>query len=222
MELKSPSEFYRSGTQGLAWGLRPRPPRRLTHAGARPRGHLPSDHAMRRDSHDHPLLAFPSPSGFHPLDPTRTSRCTPPLLGFLPLQRLRGAESTSLAPAGPIPPATFRPQGSRPLDGFLLHPPVPRLSAEKRSCGSPSRGFPPRTGPEARRSRVPLLAFLPRPGLSSPRTKRTAGASATFLGSPSLTPFTAYRVLLCPRVRAVRANRLSPLVGRSPPGLSPP
>lgn len=68
----------------------------------------------------------------------------------------------------------------------------------------------------------PLLAFLPRPGLSSPRTKRTAGASATFLGSPSLTPFTAYRVLLCPKVRAVRANRLSPLVGRSPPGLSPP
>jgi len=70
--------------------------------------------------------------------------------------------------------------------------------------------------------RFPLLAFLPRPGLSSPRKKRTAGASATFLGSPSLTPFTAYRVLLRPRVRAVRANRLSPLVGRSPPGLSPP
>jgi len=48
--------------------------------------------------------------GLYPLDPPRTSRCAAPLLGLVPLQCIRGAESTLLLPGGPIRPTTFRPQ----------------------------------------------------------------------------------------------------------------
>ena len=170
-----------------------------------------------------PLLAFLSPSGSDSLDPPRASRRPAPLLGFGPLQRIRGAESTSLASAGPIRPTTFRPQGSRPLDGLLLHPPCPCLSTRASLLGFSLQGLPLSNRPgSSSLLRIPLVAFFPWSGLSPSRTERTGGAYAVTRPGHRATPFIAYRVLLRSRVRSVRAYRLGWLAGRSPPGLAPP
>jgi len=157
-------------------GLRPRPPHRSP-SRARSRGHpsraTPHDVTRTAD----PLLAFPSPTGSDSLDSPRASRRTAPLVGFGPLQRFQRAESTSLASAGPNRPTTFRPQGSRPLDGLLLHPPCPRLSARASLLGFSLQGFPLSNRPASSSLTGPLMAFLPRSGPSPSRTERTGGAS---------------------------------------------
>jgi len=153
-----------------------------------------------------PLLAFLSPSGSDSLDPPRASRRTAPLLGFGPLQRIRGAESTLLLSAGPIRPTTFRPQGSSPLDGLLLHPPCLRLSTRAVLLGFSLQGFPLSNRP--RSSSLPgFPSWRSSPGLAPLRLEqRGPGAHMRrTVRSPS-TPFVAYRVLLRPRVRAVRAH----------------
>jgi len=205
LELRSPSESSRSEKRGLARAS-PSSAAPFTHAGLG----LADTHSLATPCDAtrtaDPLLAFPSPTGFDPLDSPRASRRPAPLLGFGPLQRIRGAESTLLLPAGPIQPTTFRPQGSSPLDGLLLHPPCPSLSAGRRSWGSPFRGFPSRTDLSARRCQDPLLAFFPGSGPSLPRTERTKGAWSVSLETPPPHHFVAYRVFYRSRVRSVRVT----------------
>jgi len=175
VEPRSPSEFCRPEKRGLAWGFV------LVRRTVHPRGLGLADIHSRATPHDvtrtaDPLLAFPSPAGSDSPDSPRASRRTAPLLGFGPLQRFRGAESTSLLSAGPNRPTTFRPQGSRPLDGLLLHPPCPRLSARASLLGFSLQGFPLSNRPLSSSLTGPLLAFLPRSGRSPSRTERTGGA----------------------------------------------
>jgi hypothetical protein len=155
----------------------------LAHAGARLRGSCLTDHAVRRDSYDDPLLAFHSPTGCYPLDLLHASRRPAPLLGFVPLQRIRGAESTLLLPTGPTRPATFRPQGFAP-SRRLTPPPTFRTFRRGNARGVlPTGVSPPEQARQLVASRFPLMAFFLRLGLPPSRKERTWGARSDFLES---------------------------------------
>jgi hypothetical protein len=155
----------------------------LTHAGVRLRGSCLTDHAARRDSYDDPLLAFHSPTGCYPLDLLHASRRPAPLLGFVPLQRIRGAESTLLLPTDPTRPATFRPQGFAPSRRL---PPPPTFRTFRRGNARgvlPTGVSPPEQAHQLVASRFPLMAFFLRLGLPPSRKERTWGARSDFLES---------------------------------------
>lgn len=155
----------------------------MAHAGARLRGSCLTYHAVRRDSYDDPLLAFHSPTGCYPLDLLHASRRPAPLLGFVPLQRMRGAESTLLLPTDPTRPATFRPQGFAPSRRF---PPPPTFRTFRRGNARgvlPTGVSPPEQARQLVASRFPLLALVLRLGLPPPRKERTWGARSDFLES---------------------------------------
>lgn len=155
----------------------------MAHAGARLRGSCLTYHAVRRDSYDDPLLAFHSPTGCYPLDLLHASRRPAPLLGFVPLQRIRGAESTLLLPTDPTRPATFRPQGFAP-SRRLPPPPTFRTFQRGNARGVlPTGVSPPEQARQLVASRFPLMAFVLRLGLSPPRKERTWGARSDFLES---------------------------------------
>ena len=141
--------------------LRPHPSRHLLTQELRPHGHPLSNHAVRRDSYDHPLLAFLSPSGCYPLDLPHTSRCPAPLLGFVPLQRIRGAESTWLPSTGPNRSTTFRPQGFAPSRRLAPPPTFLRLSAKVTLVRFSLQGFPLSNRPRNLHPRVSPLGVSP-------------------------------------------------------------
>lgn len=123
-------------------GLRPRPPHRLPTRGLG----LTDIHSSTTpcDASRTTILSWRSALLQGLTHSTRRAALTARHLswGLVPLQRNRGAESTSLLSAGPIRPTTFRPQGSSPLDGLLLHPPCPRLPARASLVGFSLQGFP--------------------------------------------------------------------------------
>lgn len=128
-------------------------------------------------------MAFRSPSGLDPLDSPRTSRCPAPLLGFCPLQRIRGAESTLLPLSGPNRPATFRPQGFAP-SRRLTPPPTFRTFRRGNARGVlPTGVSPPEQAHQLVAGRFPLMAFVLRLGLPPSRKERTWGARSDFLES---------------------------------------
>jgi len=150
-------------------------------------------------------LAFLPPSGCDPLDLPHTSRCPAPLLGFVPLQRIRGAESTWLPSTGPNRPTTFRPQGFAPSRRLPPPPTFLHLSAKVTLVRFSLQGFPPSNRPRAHAPRIPLLAFLPRLGLSPPRTERIGGAWSVSLGQ--FTDYAFYRLQgLAPFESPLRAS----------------
>lgn len=163
----------------------------IAHAGARSRGHPLHNHAARRDSYDNPLLAFRSPTGFDPLDPPHSSHCTAPLLGFGSPSAQPGG-GVYVASVGRAHPANYVPStGFEPSRRFAPPPTLPTPSGPGFARGVLPSGVSPLG--QARKlvaSRIPLLAFLPRFGLSPPRTERTGGAYAVSLGQ-----FTALRLL---------------------------
>jgi len=140
----------------------------LSHAGVRPQRTGPDFHAVRRDSNDHPLFGFRSPTGCDPLVPPHVSRRPATLLGFSPLQRLSVGGVYVVYACGPI----------RWLRSVL------RVRALSTACSSTHlatsfdaaalvglslQGFPLPNRPSSLRSRVALLTLLPRLALSPPR-----------------------------------------------------
>jgi len=93
---------------------------------------------------------------------------------------------------GPNRPTTFRPQGFTPSRRLPPPPTFLHLSAKVTLVRFSLQGFPHSNRPRSSHSRVPLLAFLPRLGLSLPRTESIGGAWAAFLGQ--LTARTFYRL----------------------------
>lgn len=75
----------------------------------------------------------------------------------------------------PIWPTTFRPQGSRPLDGLLLHPPRHAFPRSNTPGVVPTGVHSSRTGPPASAGGIPLMAFLPQPARSRPRNRENWG-----------------------------------------------
>jgi hypothetical protein len=169
VELGSRTEFCK--TSGCVTRLGASSPTLMpfAHAGVRLQSTGPSIPAVRRDSHDHPLLGFRSPSGFDPLVSPRASRRPAPLLGFVPLQRMSVGGVYVASACGPI----RRLRSVRRVSTLstvcssthLAH----AFRRKQHSWGSPFRGFPSRTGPQACRSQVAFLALFPRPALSPPR-----------------------------------------------------
>ena len=182
VELGSPSEYFEQMSLRLARGFVAVRPVVGSRGSSTPRPTL-IHHAARRDPYDDPLLAFHSPTGCYPLDLPRASRRTAPLLGFLPLQRMRGAESTSLLPTGPTRPATFRPRGFAP-SRRLAPPPTFRTFRRGNARGVlPTGVSPPGQAHQLVAGRIPLVAFLLRLGLPPPRKERTWGAGPDSLES---------------------------------------
>jgi len=220
VEFRSPSEYFELSELVTRLGLRHFPPCRWLTRELDFADPVSPNHAARRDSYDDPLLAFQSPTGCYPLDLPRASRRTAPLLGFLPLQRIRGVESTSLLPTGPTRPATFRPQGFAPSRRL---PPPPTFRTFRRGNARgvlPSGASPPGQAHQLVAGRFPLMAFFLRLGLSPPRKERTWGAEPDFLESRPYPTF--YRLQgVAPSESPCRAGtRLSFPAGRSPLGLS--
>jgi hypothetical protein len=134
---------------------------RLSHAGVRLQGARPTVPAVRRDSHDHPLFGFRSPTGFDPLAVPHVSRHPAPLLGFPPLQRLSVGGVYVTSACGPIRRLRSVRRVST-LSTVCSSPHLARTFRRKQhSWGSPFRGFPSRAGPRARRSRVCPLGVVP-------------------------------------------------------------
>jgi hypothetical protein len=140
----------------------------LSHAGVRPQRTGPDFLAVRRDSNDHPLFGFRSPTGYDPLVPPHVSRRPATLLGFVPLQRISVGGVYVVSACGPI----------RRLRS------VRRVRALSTVCSSTHlatpfdvaalvglslQGFPLPNRPSNLRSRVALLTLLPRLALSPPR-----------------------------------------------------
>jgi len=205
VELWSRAEFYKTTGCVTRWGFVTDP-----HA-VRPRGGSTSGYslaipAMRRDSHDHPLVGFRSPSGYCPLVPPNVSRRRHLSWGLCPYSAYRWEESTLLPPAVSRSADYGPSSGFEPSRRFTPPPTSPRLSTQQHSWGSPYRVFPSRTGPRARRSQITLVALFPRPALSPPRKERTGGAKTACLGAFRLHLLVAFRALLRSRVRTVREH----------------
>jgi len=76
-------------------------------------------HALRSDSSGNPLLGFGPPTRYIPSIPPTVSRPKAPLLGFMPLQRIKQRVSTprqvSLPGAPTFPPGVYQPDPSGQL-----------------------------------------------------------------------------------------------------------
>jgi len=187
-------------------GLRHRPSCRLPTRGFDFRAR-PTVHAVRRDSHDHPLFGFRSPTGCDPLALPHVSRHPAPLLGFVPLQRLSVGGVYVASACGPIRRLRSVPRVSHPLDGFLLFPPRSHLSAQAALMGFSLQGFPLSSRP-ASSSLSGVPSWRCSLGLRSLLLgkERTGGATVGSLGAFHSHLCVAFRALLCSRVRAVREH----------------
>jgi hypothetical protein len=178
----------------------------LTHARVRLQGTGPAIPAVRRESHDHPLLGFHSPSGFDPLVPPRASRRPAPLLGFSPLQRMSVGRVYVTSACGPI----------RRLRS------VPRVWALSTVCSSTHlatsfdaaalvgfslQGFPLSNRPMSS-SLVGLPSWCCSRGLRSLLLgkERTVGARTGCLGAYRPHLCVTFRALLRSRVRTAREH----------------
>lgn len=155
----------------------------LARAGARLQGTLLTTPAARRDPRGNPLVRFPPPPGYVPARlAARLSTCgTSPGIPS-PTALAAGGVYVACAGRNPTRPTTFRPQGSRPLDGLLLHLPRHAFPRGNAPGVPPSGVHSSRTGPPASAGRVPLMTFLPRPAHSRPSSVRTGGATPDDLG----------------------------------------
>jgi hypothetical protein len=101
VELWSRAEFYKTPCCVTRWGF-VTDPLAVCPRGGSTSGYSLAIPAMRRDSHDHPLVGFRSPTGYCPLVPPHVSRRPAPLLGFVPLQRI-SVGGVHVASAGSFP-----------------------------------------------------------------------------------------------------------------------
>jgi hypothetical protein len=148
------------------------------------------------------------------------SRRPAPLLGFVPLQRIRGVESTLLLPTGPIRPATFRPQGFAP-SRRLTPPPTFRTFRRGNARGVlPTGVSPPEQAHQLVASRFPLMAFVLRLGLPPSRKERTWGARSDFLESRPCLAFLPPTGCYSVRESVPCGNIFRFPAGRAPLGLS--
>ena len=195
----------------------------FTRAGARLQGSGPTIHAARRDPRGNPLLRFPPSPGFVPARlAARLSTCgTSP---GIPAPTALSEGGVYVASAGRIRPVptTCRPQGSGPLDGLLLHPPCRAFRPGSTPGVLPTGCFPLEQARRLPPTGFPSWRFSPSLRTRDLGITRTMGATPDDLVVVRTPPFTAYRVLLRPRVRTVQAHLLSVPAGRSPLGLRPP
>lgn len=113
----------------------------LTHAGARLHGSVSS--TSPRDATRTTILSWGSPSfRVFPARPAAHLSMPATLLGFVPLQRIRGAESTLLLPTGPTRLTTFRPQAFA-ASRRLTPPPTSRVSRRGDARGVLPSGVSP-------------------------------------------------------------------------------
>jgi len=140
----------------------------LTHAGAWSQRTGPDIPAVRRDSNDHPLFGFRSPSGYDPLVLPHVSRRPAPLLGFVPLQRISVGRVYVISACGPIRRLRSV-HRVRALSTVCSSTHLATSFDAAALVGFSLQGFPLPNRPSNLRSRVALLTLLPRLALSPPR-----------------------------------------------------